>query len=193
MKKYSSERIYLQDIDIKDIDERVISWFDDEELMKYYSNSKNKITKESLIASIEAGKEAGNVFTYGIFDILTFKLIGTIKVGPINHAHKISDLVALIGDRDFLGKGLAIEAIKLGNQLAFSEFSVRKLFGGMYESNIASIKAYTRAGWIIEGRLKGHYSVEGKNEDRILVGCYNPEFFTSEEINEVKQNENRYI
>ncbi len=193
MNKYISERIFLQEINLNDIDDRVMQWFDDEELMKYYSNSKNKITKESLISSIESGKNTGNVFTYGIFDILTSKLIGTIKVGPINHIHKISDLVALIGDRDFLGKGLAVEAIKLGNELAFNEFSIRKLFGGMYESNVPSIKAYTRAGWIIEGRLKGHYFVEGKNEDRILVGCYNPKFFSHQEINEIKENENRYL
>jgi len=159
--------------------------------MKFYSNSKNKITKEILINSILQGKENGNVFTYGIFDIETSKLIGTIKVGPINHAHKISDLVALIGDRDYLGKGLAVEAIKLGNELSFKEFNIRKLFGGMYESNIASIKAYTRAGWIIEGRLKGHYYVDGKNEDRILVGCFNPDYFTEEEINKLKEDENR--
>lgn len=193
MNKYISERIFLQEIRIDDIGDRVMLWFEDEELMRYYSNSKNKITKESLIDSIELGKKTGNVFTYGIFDCITSILIGTIKIGPINHVHKISDLVALIGDREYLGKGLAVEAIKLGNELAFSEFSIRKLFGGMYESNIPSIKAYTRAGWIIEGRLKGHYYVEGKNEDRILVGCYNPKFFSSEEINEVKQNENRYI
>lgn len=193
MNKYVSDRIFLQEINIEDINERVMLWFDDSELMKYYSNSKNKITKESLIESIELGKKNGNVFTYGIFDNLTTTLIGTIKIGPINHAHKISDLVALIGDRDFLGKGLAVEAIKLGNELAFNELSIRKLFGGMYESNIASIKAYTRAGWIIEGRLKGHYIVDGKNEDRILVGCYNPKYFPQEEIDEVKTNENRYL
>lgn len=193
MNKYISDRIFLEEIKIGDVDDRVMLWFEDEELMRYYSNSKNRITKESLINSIEQGKITGNIFTYGIFDSVTSILIGTIKVGPINHVHKISDLVALIGDREFLGKGLAVEAIRLGNELAFSEFSIRKLFGGMYESNIPSIKAYTRAGWIIEGRLKGHYYVDGKNEDRILVGCYNPKFFSNEEINEVKQNENRYI
>lgn len=193
MEKYSTERIFLREIKIEDIDDRVMLWFEDDELMKFYSNSKNKITKESLISSILQGKENGNVFTFGIYDSETTKLIGTIKVGPINHAHKISDLVALIGDRDFLGKGLAVEAIKLGNELSFKEFGIRKLFGGMYESNIASIKAYTRAGWIVEGRLKGHYWVEGKNEDRILVGCFNPEFFTEEEIKTLKENENRYI
>ncbi|MBF02178.1 MAG: GNAT family N-acetyltransferase [Flavobacterium sp.] len=191
--QYKSERLYLKEIEIHNINDTVMAWFDDEELMRFYSNSKNKITKERLLQSIEEGKQKGNLFTFGIFVHENNELIGTLKLGPINFVHKTSDLVALIGNRNFLGKGLAVEAIKLGNELAFHEFDIRKLYGGMYVSNVASIKAYHRAGWIIEGRLKGFYMVDGKNEDRILVGCYNPKYFTEVEIKELKDNENRYF
>jgi len=193
MKSYQSERVFIKEIEITDFTDRVMAWFEDAELMRYYSNSRNKITRESLLQSIADGKKNGNVFTFGIYDNASSVLIGTLKLGPINHSQKISDLVVLIGDRDFLGKGLAVEAIKLGNELSFEEYDIRKLFGGMYESNTPSIKAYTRAGWIIEGRLKGHYWVGGTNEDRILVGCFNPKYFTTEELAKLKENEHRYI
>lgn len=193
MEIFKGERLYLREINIADITDSVMTWFDDEELMKFYTSSKNKITKEKLLSSIEEGKMNGNLFTYGIFINDTNTLIGTIKLGPIHFIHKTSDLVALIGDRNYLGKGLSVDAISLGNQLAFEKFDIRKLYGGMYESNIASIKAYTRAGWLIEGRLKGFYMVDGKNEDRILVGCFNPNYFSEAEINQIKENENRYF
>ncbi len=170
-----------------------MAWFDDEDLMRFYTNSKNKITKEKLLQSLVEGEKAGNVYTFGIFSIETNALIGTIKLGPINFNHKTSDLVALIGDRNYLGKGLSVEAIKIGGELAFEEFDLRKLHGGMYISNIPSIKAYTRAGWLIEGRLKGQFLIDSKNEDRILVGCFNPKYFTAEEINLIKKHENRYF
>lgn len=193
MEIYKGERLYLKEIVISDITDEVMAWFDDEELMRFYTSSKNKITKDKLLSSIEEGKSAGNLFTYGIFTNDTDTLIGTIKLGPIHFVHKTSDLVALIGDRNYLGKGLSVDAISLGNKLAFEKFDLRKLYGGMYESNIASIKAYTRAGWLVEGRLKGFYEVDGKNEDRILVGCFNPKYFSVEEINQIKENENRYF
>lgn len=193
MKIFKGERLYLREIELEDITDAVMQWFDDQELMKFYTSSKNKITKEKLLESIKEGKEKGNLFTYGIYINDTDKLIGTIKLGPIHFIHKTSDLVALIGDRNYLGKGLAVDAISLGNKLAFEEFDLRKLYGGMYESNIASIKAYTRAGWLIEGRLKGFYEVDGNNEDRILVGCFNPKYFSEEVINKIKENENRYF
>ena len=192
MEIYKGDRIYLKEINLNDLDKTVMEWFNDNELMKYYTNSRNKITKENLVASIEEGKRAGNLFTFGIYSNALNNLIGTIKIGPINLNHKISDLVVLIGDRNYLGKGISVDVIRLGNQIAFEKFNIRKLYGGMYESNIASIKAYTRAGWIIEGRLKGFYVVDNKNEDRILVSCFNPTFFSEDEIKQIKENENRY-
>ncbi|SKB36937.1 Protein N-acetyltransferase, RimJ/RimL family [Salegentibacter holothuriorum] len=193
MKIYSGERVYLRKIQITDITERVMEWFEDKELMEFYTNSKKTITKESLIESIKEGEKRGNLYTFGIFTKDSETLIGTIKLGPINFSHRISDLVILIGDRNYLGKGLAVEAIKTGNQLAFEEFDIRKLYGGMYESNIPSIKAYTRAGWIIEGRLKGFYLHKGNNEDRILVCCLNPKYFLKEEIEELESVQDRYF
>jgi RimJ/RimL family protein N-acetyltransferase len=192
MKTYKGERIYLRKIEIKDITERVMEWFEDKDLMEFYTNSKTTITKESLIQTIKNGEENGNLYTFGIFTIDDNVLIGTIKLGPINFTHRISDLVILIGDRNYLGKGLAVEAIKVGNNLAFQEFDIRKLYGGMFESNVPSIKAYTRAGWIIEGKLKGFYLNNGKNEDRILVSCFNPKYFNKEEVDKLSSKQDRY-
>ncbi len=175
--KIIGKRIYLKKLDFNEIDSRVLDWFENSDLMKYYTNSKRKITKLDLEKSIKQGELNENNYTYGIYTLEKNVLIGTIKLGPINLAHKISDLVVLLGDTDYHGKGYSVEAIELGNKLAFEVYDIRKLFGGMYESNIASIKAYTRAGWVIEGRLKGHY-LEGEMAlDRVLVGCFNPKYF----------------
>ena len=185
-------RVYIKEICTEDLSDNIMAWFDDKYLMQYYTNSKKTITKSELISSIEKGRLEGNVFTYGIFFKKNNELIGTIKLGPINMFHKTSDLVVLIGNRKYLGKGLAVEAIICGNELAFEKFDIRKLYGGMYISNIPSIKAYTRAGWLIEGRLKGQFLVDGINEDRVLVACYNPKYFNKKELKDIRKNENRY-
>lgn len=174
---YASERLLLRSLKATDIDEAFLSWFQDDDLMRFYTNSRQTHTRESLLGSIEQGIASSTVYIFAIVDQESQNCIGTIKLGPINHDHKISDLVVLIGDRRFHGRGLAIEAIRLGNAIAFEEFGIRKLFGGMFETNQSSLKAYTRAGWVEEGRLKGHYLVEGQPVDRILVACFNPVFF----------------
>lgn len=180
--KLSSENLFIKILEPEDVTAEMLPWFENDELMRYYTNSKAKITLESLKSSIIEGKQNNNVFTYGVFHKESSKLIGTLKLGPVNWVHRISDLVILIGDTNFHGKGLAVEAIKLGNQMAFESHDLRKLFGGMYESNHSSIKAYTRAGWQIEGKLKGHYLVDGIAQDRILVGCFNPKYFPDNQL-----------
>jgi [ribosomal protein S5]-alanine N-acetyltransferase len=175
-------KITLNKITESHLTDRVMDWFQDEELMRYYTNSKKIITKSTLLDHLKKGQEDATSFTYGIFDSSNGKMFGTIKLGPINHNHRISDLVVLIGDREYHGQGLAIEAIQLGCEIAFKDFDIRKLFGGMYASNVNSVKSYLRAGWVIEGILKGHYYNNNKHEDRIEVGCFNPKYFTKEEI-----------
>ncbi len=180
MSSTESKNLTFKKINIEEIDERIMSWFKDENLMQFYTNSKSEITKEKLIESIKKGEEDGNNYTYCIYDKTTSLCIGTLKIGTINLTHMISDLVILIGDKNYHGKGLAIEAIQHGNQIAFSQHGIRKLYGGMYASNSSSVKAYVRSGWVIEGVLHGHYLNDGMNEDRIEVGCFNPKYFDAE-------------
>lgn len=187
--KLSSKRLHLMEFDKKIIDKKVMSWFSNVQLMKYYTNSKQAITKEILIKSIEEGLKFKSSFSYFIVHSSTNRVIGTIKIGPINLFHKTSDLVVLIGEKGDFGKGIGTEAIQLGVKVAFQNHDIRKLFGGMYASNIASIKAYTRAGWIVEGVLKGFYLNEKKAEDRILVGCFNPDYFDIDYIEKAKYKE----
>ena len=76
--------------------------------------------------------------------------MSAIKPRIVNWVHKISNMIVFIGDKDYLGKGLAVDAINEGNEKAFNEYNLRKLYGGMYKDNIASVKAYFKTGWVIE-------------------------------------------
>jgi RimJ/RimL family protein N-acetyltransferase len=134
------------------------------------------LTIQAVIDYIKSGRDSNKYFMYAICLKGSAKHIGNLKVGPIDCKHSVSDLVTVIGDRSEWGKGYATEAIKLGNKLAFEHHNIRKLSGGMYASNGGSIKAYTNAGWIVEGRLFNHYIVDGKYEDRVIVSCFNPSF-----------------
>lgn len=191
--KISSNRLHLIEFKEPLLNENIMSWFDNPDLMKYYTNSKKKITRSILVNAINEGRKNENNYTYFIVNTESNQIIGTIKLGPINKAHKIADLVALIGEKGNFGKGIGTEAIQLGIKLAFEVYDIRKLFGGMYASNIASIKAYTRAGWLVEGVLKGHYLNNNQSEDRILVGCFNPKYFSDKSLFKINAESNIFL
>jgi [ribosomal protein S5]-alanine N-acetyltransferase len=105
------------------------------------------------------------------------KHIGNVKIGPIDWERSIADLVTVIGDRSFAGRGIGTEAISIGQNIAFDVHDLHTLSGGIYEPNIASLKAYTRSGWKIVGRRKAALKHGDVWIDEILVENYNPKYF----------------
>lgn len=176
--RFESKRLYLRELVHEDVTEEYLHWFKDEQVTEFLQ-AKNLTVKE-VKDYIDFGNSTKGHFLYAICDKDNDKHIGNLKIGPIDWKNRISDLVVVIGDRDYWGKGLATEIIAVGNAVAFGVHDLRKVTGGMYEENIGSIKCYTRAGWVIEGRLNGHYLLDGKSMDRVLVSCFNPKYFSEE-------------
>jgi len=170
--------ITLRKLEIDDIDDQYLSWFkNDDGHLNYFTGSGRVFTKEMIIDDYKKGAESG-LWTYFLIEADNGEKIGNVKIGPMDLKNKTSDLVCLVGNRKFVGKGAAKKAIALANEIAFSKFDIRRLQGGMLSGNIPSIKAYTSAGWAIETTMKGYYWVNGKAVDRVCVSCLNPKYFT---------------
>lgn len=176
-----NNKIFLRPLVVTDIDVEYTLWYENNDgHLDYFTGSGRKFNSDILIQDYNEGIKCGRWFYY-IIENENNKRIGNIKIGPIDIKNKTSDLVCLIGNRSFLGKGIASDAIIIANKIAFEKYDIRRLHGGMYASNIASIKAYTKAGWIIEGIFTGFYLVKGAPEDRVCVACFNPSYFPIEQ------------
>jgi [ribosomal protein S5]-alanine N-acetyltransferase len=191
--KFSSKRIYLRKLEVSDINDHYLSFYSHKELTQYMYQTPRTVTQDDLIQELKSGNETGQYHMYGVFDLSNDQCIGNIRVGHMNVQHKISDLAIFIGNPEYLGKGFATEAIELGNRLCFEQYDFRKLHGGMFQANMASIKAYLKTGWVIEGKLKGQYWVDGKPMDRICVACFNPKYFTDAFRGEMKKNSDQIL
>lgn len=172
-------RVLMRELHPDDVNETYLSWFQDVTATKFLDAK--QILHEDAINYLHYGRETRSYFIYAIIAKGTGEQIGNVKIGPIQWTHLISDLVTVIGHRDYWGKGLATEAIKLGSRIAFDLYGIRKLSGGIADGNIGSVKAYAGGGGITEGRLKWHHLIDGEARDRIIVSCFNPKFFPAEE------------
>ena len=170
-------KITLRPLEREDINDEYCSWYENSDgHLNYYTGSGRRFERSTLISDFDEGIKSQRWFYY-LIQSEDGELVGNVKIGPIDNKNKTSDLVCMIGNRKFLGKGLATEAIKQANEIAFVRYDIRRLHGGMYVSNVSSIKAYTRAGWVIEGTFKGYYLLNGTPEDRVCVACFNPKYF----------------
>jgi len=169
----------IRPLTIDDIDDEYCSWYaNDDGHLDYFTGSGRKFTKDVLIKDYRKGIETNHWHYFLVEDISRSVKIGNVKIGPIDKKNKTSDLVCLIGNRDYVGKELAHAIISKANKIAFEQFDIRRLHGGMYSTNLASIKAYKRAGWKIEAVLKGYYLHNGEAIDRVCVCCLNPKYFS---------------
>lgn len=172
---FPSSRVYLRPLQPEDINDRYVSWFADDTVTMWLEAK--RITKKDALDYLEEGRRTKRWFNYAVCDKTNDRHIGNVKVGPINYRHMTSDLVTVIGERDYWGKGIASEAISIGNRVAFEVYRIRKLNGGMYESNKGSTKAYCKGGWFVETHLPRHYQIGDHLEDRVVVSCLNPKFY----------------
>ena len=171
-------RIYLRRLTEQDVNQQYIDWFQDEVVTEFLDS--RSLSMESVINYINTGAATRQHFMYGVFDMATGCHIGNVKIGPIQWNHLVSDLVCVIGAREFWGQGLAKEAIRLGNSVAFDVYGMRKVSGGIASGNVGSIKAYTGADWVIEAIMRGHHLINGVPQDRVVVSCFNPKYFPSD-------------
>ena len=167
--------IFLRPLAEADITERYLSWFRDD-VTTLYLEARN-ITADDALDYLRTGQRTRQRFMYAVCEGEHGRHIGNLKIGDIDWKSSLSDLVTVIGDRSYWGRGIATKAIKLGSRSAFEHLDIHKLNGGMYADNIGSIKAYTRAGWVIEAVLLGQNQVKDGRSDRVVVSCFNPKYF----------------
>lgn len=163
--------VYLREFTDDDVTDRYLAWFNDPSFTHFLETK--SLTRQAALDHLHSGQISKSYIMYAIILKDTDQHVGNIKLGPIDQVNGLSDLSTIIGEKDCWGKGMGRAAIKIANHLAFSRHGIRKLSAKIRGDNYGSIKAYTGAGWVIEGRLVDHIIADGRPQDAVLVSCFN--------------------
>lgn len=68
------------------------------------------------------------------------------------------------------GRGIGTAAIRQLVEFGFVRCNLRRIHLQAIASNVAAIRAYEKAGFVVEGRLREHAWVRGRYEDIVLMG-----------------------
>lgn len=165
------ERIRLRFLQLDDVNERYLQWLNDSDVMRYTESRFTKHSLDDIRAYVQAVQADQHSSFFAIIEKKSQKHIGNIKIGRIhNPYHRTADIGIIIGDKSCWGQGFATEAIKLLAAYAGETMNLHKLWAGIYANNIASIKAFLRAGFVEEGRFSKHWLCEGDYVDGIQLG-----------------------
>ena len=161
--------IFLKILKVDDVSQSYVQWMNDKEVTQFLESRWTTYTLDDLKKYVRTKELSNKDKMFGIFMKDSSEHIGNIKIGDINPKHRYGDVGIIIGDRTEWGKGYATEAIKLVTNYAFDELKLNKLYAGIYGNQIASYKAFIKAGYREAGRLSKHLFYKGTFVDKILV------------------------
>lgn len=148
---------------------RYLSWMCDPDVQRYLDSRYVKHDIASLQRFVREALENPDVLFMGI--AFNDVHVGNIKVGPIGRHHLTADVGIMIGDRSHQAKRVGSTAIRLVCDIARRRLMLAKLTAGAYATNQASIRAFQRAGFVIEGVRTQQLLIDDRREDLILLGC----------------------
>ena len=91
--------------------------------------------------------------------------IGSVGFGRINWVNRNANIFATIGEPEYWGKGIAIEANKLLIKYGFTELNFHKIYAGVFTPNKRSLRAAEKLGFEKEAVLKEEMYIDGVYHD----------------------------
>jgi len=176
--KIIGTNIYLRSLGKEDVTARYVDFLNDAQVNAYMETRFQQWNNESIWRYLQSMNTSNDNLMMGIFT-KEHVHIGNIKCGPIHPIHRFSSLSLFIGDKNYWGKGIATEAIRLMCCYSFEKFNLYKISAGMYLSNTGSLRAFLKVGFQLEGIFKNHYQLNDKERTDVLqVGITKEHFQT---------------
>lgn len=148
-----------------------------EENSDYLRNLDTEIAFPQSISELEEEKErSSNSFYFRLRTIEDETLIGFVVIHSIEWNNRVGSLAIGIGDPNFQNKGFGSEALQLVLRYAFHELNLHRVGLDVIGYNGRAIRAYEKAGFIVEGKIRSAIYRDGHYYDRIMMGILRSEW-----------------
>lgn len=164
-------RVALRPVTAADVGPLYLGWLNDPEINRFLESRHSESSEDSVRAFVDRVTARDGDYLFAIRLAPDGRHIGNVRLGPIRAEHRLAELSLYIGDRAAWGRGYGGETVALVTRFAFEALHLNKTIGRSYAANEASIRAFLRAGYRQEGRLRAHYLLDGKPMDLVVMGC----------------------
>ncbi len=125
---------------------------------------------------VEKRIERNESFDFTIRALADDRLIGDIGLGGLRWNHSDTFVGIALGDRDDWNKGYGTDAMRLILRYAFTELNLHRVSLGLFEYNPRALRSYEKAGFKLEGRMRGTLHRESRRWDELLMGILRTEW-----------------
>ena len=178
-------KTWIRPLNEEDLDD-FYAWCNDQEYNLWASGAwplTTLLSKDEVYNRFIEAKEGGHRYAVLAEDR---KLIGTIGFRDINEPARSATVFLGIGVKDYWGKGYGTDALITLCRFLFAQWNFHRLTLDTWDGNTRAIRAYQKAGFQIEGRLRQARFVLGSYHDVIIMGLLRDEFFSIHPLQQPK-------
>jgi RimJ/RimL family protein N-acetyltransferase len=158
----------------------VIRWYRDPEVARLTRYQTRQMTQPEIQRFFEMRMLAPDALAYSIVELSSSRLIGFTTFSALDGDNGSVMFHITIGERDAWGRGLGTEATQLMLQHAFERLGLHRVGLAVFSYNTRAIRAYEKAGFRVEGRLREAIQRQGEFFDEVQMGILAGEWFAAQ-------------
>ena len=105
-----------------------------------------------------------------------WQAVGNVSFFNLNAHDRSAEIGIFIGEKKFWDQGYGTESMRLMLQHGFEDLNLNRIYLRVYETNPRGMRAYEKAGFILEGRLRQDRFLDGKYIDVLLMSVVRSEW-----------------
>jgi RimJ/RimL family protein N-acetyltransferase len=154
----------------------VVRWYQDREVARLTRYQARPMNAAEVKRFFEHRMLAPDALAYSIVQLPDWRLIGFTTFSALDGDNGSVMFHITIGERDAWGRGLGTEVTELMLGHAFERLGLHRVGLSVFSYNLRAIKAYQKAGFTIEGRLREAILRDGRYWDEIQMGVLESEW-----------------
>lgn len=152
-------------------------WISDSDVIEYsLSAFQGMKTIEQIDNWFAATLRDAKSINLGIYLEKTNELIGYAGLSSISTTNQSGEYFILIGKKAFWGKGVGTQVTNQVLTMGFSICKLNRIMLTVSEFNIGGLKAYAKAGFVVEGRMRNACFRNGLFHDKIMMSVLRSEW-----------------
>lgn len=176
---YKGELVRLSAMDADEVGKAFSRWGRDTEYKRLLDSgvvraSSQHGVKKWLEKALD--EQSINQHWFSIRTLEDDALLGDIDLFVDNWPARDTFVGLGIGEREFWGKGYGTDAMKVILRYAFTEINMNRVTLNVFEFNPRAIRAYEKAGFRHEGRMRKVLNKEGKRWDMLYMSILREEW-----------------
>jgi len=152
-------------------------WINDDDVIKYSLSLFGKINTEKEIENWFIGLiNDKKIINLGVFVKSTNELIGYAGICDISETNKSGEYFIFIGEKEIWGKGVGTDVTEKILRIGFAKYNLNRIMLTVSEPNIGGLKAYEKAGFKYEGRLREAAFRDNEFHNKIIMSVLKSEW-----------------